>query len=37
MSALLAGAGLLAGAMNAIAGGGSFVSFPAWSRPGCRR
>jgi len=26
---LLAGAGLLAGAMNAIAGGGSFVSFPA--------
>jgi uncharacterized protein len=27
--ALLAGAGLLAGAMNAIAGGGSFVSFPA--------
>jgi hypothetical protein len=27
-SALLAGAGLLAGAMNAIAGGGSFVSFP---------
>jgi uncharacterized protein len=25
----LAGAGLLAGAMNAIAGGGSFVSFPA--------
>lgn len=27
--AFLAGAGLLAGAMNAIAGGGSFVSFPA--------
>jgi uncharacterized protein len=27
--ALLAAAGLLAGAMNAIAGGGSFVSFPA--------
>jgi hypothetical protein len=27
--ALLAGAGLLAGTMNAIAGGGSFVSFPA--------
>src|SRR3954469_19590936 len=27
--ALLAGAGLLAGAMNAIAGGGSFVTFPA--------
>src|SRR3954466_3019707 len=27
--ALLASAGLLAGAMNAIAGGGSFVSFPA--------
>ncbi len=26
---LLAGAGLLAGAMNAIAGGGSFISFPA--------
>ncbi|MFZ0019528.1 MAG: TSUP family transporter [Acetobacteraceae bacterium] len=26
---LLAAAGLLAGAMNAIAGGGSFVSFPA--------
>ncbi len=26
---LLAGAGLLAGAMNAIAGGGSFVTFPA--------
>jgi uncharacterized membrane protein YfcA len=26
---LLAGAGLLAGIMNAIAGGGSFVSFPA--------
>lgn len=26
---LLAGAGLLAGAMNAAAGGGSFVSFPA--------
>lgn len=26
---LLAGAGLIAGAMNAIAGGGSFVSFPA--------
>jgi len=26
---LLAGAGLLAGAMNAVAGGGSFVSFPA--------
>jgi uncharacterized membrane protein YfcA len=26
---LLAGAGLLAGGMNAIAGGGSFVSFPA--------
>ncbi len=28
-AALLAAAGLLAGAMNAIAGGGSFVSFPA--------
>ncbi len=28
-TALLAGAGLLAGAMNAIAGGGSFVSLPA--------
>ncbi len=27
--ALLAAAGLLAGAMNAIAGGGSFISFPA--------
>jgi uncharacterized protein len=27
--ALLAAAGLLAGAMNAVAGGGSFVSFPA--------
>ncbi len=27
--ALLLGAGLVAGAMNAIAGGGSFVSFPA--------
>jgi uncharacterized membrane protein YfcA len=27
--ALLAGAGLLAGAMNALAGGGSFVSLPA--------
>jgi uncharacterized protein len=27
--ALLFGAGLLAGAMNAVAGGGSFVSFPA--------
>src|ERR1700690_2857537 len=27
--ALLAAAGLLAGAMNAIAGGGSFVTFPA--------
>ena len=27
--ALLAGAGLLAGSMNAVAGGGSFVSFPA--------
>jgi uncharacterized membrane protein YfcA len=26
---LLAAAGLFAGAMNAIAGGGSFVSFPA--------
>ena len=26
---LLAAAGLLAGAMNAIAGGGSFVTFPA--------
>ena len=26
---LLAGAGLLAGAMNALAGGGSFVSLPA--------
>jgi uncharacterized protein len=26
---LLAAAGLLAGAMNAVAGGGSFVSFPA--------
>jgi uncharacterized membrane protein YfcA len=26
---LLAGAGLLSGAMNAVAGGGSFVSFPA--------
>src|ERR1700675_3866356 len=26
---LLAGVGLLAGAMNAIAGGGSFVTFPA--------
>src|SRR5580692_11133320 len=26
---LLAGAGFLAGAMNAAAGGGSFVSFPA--------
>jgi hypothetical protein len=26
---LLAAAGLLAGAMNAIAGGGSFISFPA--------
>ena len=25
---LLAAAGLLAGAMNAIAGGGSFVTFP---------
>jgi uncharacterized membrane protein YfcA len=28
-AALLAAAGLLAGAMNAIAGGGSFVTFPA--------
>ncbi len=28
-SALLAGAGLLAGAVNAIAGGGSLISFPA--------
>lgn len=28
-SVLLAAAGLLAGAMNAVAGGGSFVSFPA--------
>jgi uncharacterized membrane protein YfcA len=28
-AALLFGAGLLAGAMNAVAGGGSFVSFPA--------
>ena len=27
--ALMAAAGLLAGAMNAIAGGGSFVTFPA--------
>ena len=26
---LLAGAGLLAGAMNALAGGGSFVTLPA--------
>ncbi len=26
---LIMGAGLLAGAMNAVAGGGSFVSFPA--------
>ena len=26
---LLAGAGLLAGAMNAMAGGGSFVTLPA--------
>lgn len=28
-AAILAAAGLLAGGMNAIAGGGSFVSFPA--------
>ena len=27
--ALLAGAGLLAGAVNAVAGGGSLISFPA--------
>jgi uncharacterized membrane protein YfcA len=27
--ALLAGAGLLAGAVNAVAGGGSLLSFPA--------
>lgn len=27
--ALLAAAGLLAGTMNAVAGGGSFVTFPA--------
>jgi uncharacterized membrane protein YfcA len=29
---MLAGAGFLAGAMNALAGGGSFVTLPAWSR-----
>jgi uncharacterized membrane protein YfcA len=33
-AALLAGAGLLAGAMNALAGGGSFVSLPAFLAAG---
>jgi hypothetical protein len=32
--ALLAGAGLLAGAMNAVAGGGTFVSLPAMTAVG---
>jgi hypothetical protein len=36
-AAPLTAAGLLAGAMNAIAGGGSFISFLPWLPPDCRR
>ena len=34
---LLLVAGLVAGAVNAVAGGGSLITFPACSPPGCPR
>ena len=36
MAALLAGAGVLGGAINALAGGATLITFLPWSRPDCR-